>query len=167
MTQLSKKTTTSKSNRKWIQPPNTIIKKGKAGSPQKLSYWIDDNNKPKLYTKKQLATCNLLMNLNFLLTRSLVLMDIIKTMDENTTIGALNHQDYAKFEASDDSVFSRFVSLISAVPDITFGEFLNFISVNNDPHQIIIMGQKNLKKVNQKKDNSTTIFYTSDRFKKE
>jgi hypothetical protein len=145
-----------------------MIKKGSGSSPQKLSYWTDDNNSAKLYTKEQLATCNILMNLNFLLTRALVLMDIIKTLDEDTRIGTLIHQDYAKFEASDTSVFNQFVSLMAAVPDVTFGEFLTFISTNNNnnPQEIITLGQKTLKEVIAGKSTNLTNFYTSDRLKK-
>lgn len=155
---------TKKSN--WIKPPNTMVHQGSGNSPQKLSYWTDENNRPKLYTQEQLATCNILMNLNFLLTRALVLMDIIKTLDEETKIGTLIHQDYAKFEASDTSVFNQFVSLMAAVPDVTFGEFLGFISTNNDPKLFATMKKKIIKQVIKGKSSQVTSFYTSDRFKK-
>lgn len=158
--------TDKKPDRNWLKPPNTMVHQGKRNSPQKLSYWTDVNNQPKLYTKEQLATCNVLMNLNFLLTRALILMDIIKTLDKETKIGTLVHQDYAKYEATESSVFNHFINLMAAVPDITFGEFLGFISTNTDPNELIITGQKTLRKVIAGKSTHITNFYTSDRVKK-
>ena len=163
-----KKEKNPQKNRNWVKPPNTMVKKGNSRSPQKLSYWTDVNNKPKLYTKKQLAYCNILMNLNFLLTKSLVLMDILKTLDEDTKIGTLIRQDYANFDASKSSIFNRFISLMAAVPDVTFGEFLTFISTNNNnnPKKIITLGQKTLNEAIRGKGSKITNFYISDRFKK-
>lgn len=153
----------SMTNRKWIAPPNTIIDKGTGNSPQKLSYWTDKDGKAKLYTKEQLATCNILMNLNFILVRALILLDTLKTMDEDTKVGTLIHQDYAKFEATKHGVFSHFVNLMAAVPDITFGEFLNFLSANNNSQDLAKMGQKTLKEVIKGNSPNITTFYTSDR----
>jgi len=165
----SKKPKIPQKNRNWIRPPNTILKKGSNNSPQKLSYWTDIDNKPKLYTKKQLATCNILMNLNFLLVKSLVLMDILKTLDKDTKVGDLVSQDFVKFEASKDSIFNSFISLMAAVPDVTFSEFLNYISTNNtnnNPQEIITLGQKTLNDFIDGKSDNITNFYISDRFKK-
>lgn len=153
-------------NRNWIKPPNTIVHQGNKNSPQKLSYWTDSNNQVKLYTPEQLATCNILMNLNLLLVRALVLLDILKTLDDNAKIADLIHQDYAKLEASDSSVFNRFISLMAAVPDVTFGEFLGFISINNDPKQFATLEKKIVEQVIKGKNVQVTNFYTSDRFKK-
>ena len=155
-----------KPNRNWIKPPNTMIQQGRGNSPQKLSYWTDENNKPKLYTKEQLATCNILMNLNLLLVRAIVLLDILKTLDEDAKVGTLIHQDYAKYDAPESSVFNHFIGLMAAVPDITFGEFLSFVSTNSDPQELTTMGQKTLREVIAGTSAHVTNFYTSDRIKK-
>jgi len=155
-----------KPNRNWVKPPNTMVRKGRSNSPQKLSYWTDENNQPKLYTPEQLATCNILMNLNLLLVRALVLLDILKTLDEDAKVGTLIHQDFAKYEAPESSVFNHFISLMAAVPDVTFNEFLGFISTDTDPQKLITMGQKTLKEVIEGKSTHVTNFYTSDRVKK-
>lgn len=155
-----------KPDRNWVKPPNTMVHKGRSNSPQKLSYWTDGKNKAILYTKEQLATCNILMNLNLLLVRAIVLLDILKTLDEDAKVGTLIHQDYAKYEATESSVFNHFISLMAAVPDITFGEFLGFISTNTDPKELIIMGQKTLQEVIAGTSTHVTNFYTSDRVKK-
>lgn len=153
-------------NRNWIKPPNTIVRQGKKNSPQKLSYWTDSDNRVKLYTPEQLATCNILMNLNLLLVRAIVLLDILKTLDDNAKISDLIHQDFAKFEASDASVFNQFINLMAAVPDVTFGEFLGFISTNNDPKLFATMEKNIIKQVIKGKNVQVTNFYTSDRFRK-
>jgi len=163
----AKKPTTTKLGRNWIRPPNTMIKKGSKNSPQRLSYWTDTDGKVKLFTQGELATCNILNNLNFILTRALLLMDILKTLDEDTKIGNLTRQDYAHFEASSTSVFNRFISLMAAVPDVSFGEFLNFISTGNDPEKLKTIGQKILKEVVNNKNDHITKFYTSDRFRQD
>ena len=166
MTNPTKKQEDPVPDRNWIKPPNTIVHQGSINSPQKLSYWTDTNGRAKLYTKEQLATCNILMNLNQLLVRSLLLFDTLKTLDEDTKIGTLLHQDYAKFEATESSAFDHFVNLMSAAPDITFGEFLGYLSTNSDPREFIKMGQKNLKEVIRGKSTRITNFYTSDQVKK-
>lgn len=151
--------------RDWIKPPNTIIRKGKVGSPQKLSYWVDKKGKSQLYTKEQLATLNILTNLNLLLIRALIILDTLRNMDENATIKTLIKQDYAKYEADKSSVFNQLVTLMSATPDVTFGEFLNFISANTDPKAITKIGQKTLKETVHGKSKTVDAFYSSDRFK--
>jgi hypothetical protein len=166
MTTISKNKKNLRPNRNWIKPPNTIVRKGSKNSPQKLSYWTDTDNQVKLYTPQQLATCNILMNLNLLLVRALVLLDILKTLDDNAKIADLIHQDYAKFEASDSSVFNRFINLMAAVPDVTFGEFLGFISTNTDPKRFATMEKEIIKQVIKGKNIQVTNFYTSDRFRK-
>jgi len=153
-------------NRNWIRPPNTIVKKNTKNSPQKLSYWTDTDNQVKLYTQQELATCNVLMNINQILVRALTLLDILKTLDDNAKISDLLHQDYVKFEASKSSVFNRFINLLAAVPDVTFGEFLSFMSTTNNPRQFTSMGKKIIKQVINGKSNQVTSFYTSDRFRK-
>jgi hypothetical protein len=168
MIRTTEKIKVKKSNRNWIRPPNTIVhpEKGNRNSPNKLSYWTDANNKAKLYTKEQLATCNILMSLNQLLIKALILLDTLKTLDEDTTIRTLIHQDFARFEATKSSAFDHFIKLTSAVPDITFGEFLGFISPNSNPQDFIKMGNKTLKQVIQGKNTDITNFYTTDRVKK-
>lgn len=150
------------SNKNWINPPKTIVRKSSDNVPHKLSYWVDNEGKFHLYTKEQLATCNILTNLNLIVIRSLVLMDTLKTMDENSKVRTLIRQDYSKFEATESSVFNHFISLMAAVPDITFGEFLGFLSGNSDPGALIKMGKKTLKEVSGGKSKTVDIFYTSD-----
>ena len=166
MTNTSKKPKDRTPDRNWVKPPNTMIHRGEGDSPQKLSYWTDENGKPVLYTKEQLATCNILMNLDQLLIRALLLFDTLKTLDEDTKIGTFLHQDYAKFEATESSVFDHFVNLMSAAPNITFGEFLGFLSANTNPEEFAKMGQENLKKVIGGTSTTITNFYTSDRVRK-
>ena len=166
MTNPTKKQKDRVPDRNWIKPPNTIVHQGSINSPQKLSYWTDKNGQAKLYTKEQLATCNILMNLNQLLVRALLLFDTLNSLDEDTKIGTFLHQDYAKFEATESSAFDHFVNLMSAAPDITFGEFLGYLSTNSDPREFIKMGQKNLKEVIRGKSTRITNFYTSDQVKK-
>lgn len=165
MTNATKLPKNKKTDRTWIQPPNTIVRQGKGDAPQKLSYWTDTNGKAKLYTKEQLAVCNILMNLNLLLVKALLLLDTLKTMDEDAKVGTLVHQDYAKFEATKSSVFNHFITLMASVPEVTFGEFLNFLSTNTSPGALTKMGQKTLKEVIQGKSTNVTHFYTSDKLK--
>jgi len=160
------KTTSQKQDRNWIKPPNTISNKSDGDGPQKLSYWIDQKKEVQLYTKDQLVTCNVLNNLNFLLVRALVLMDTLQTMDKDIPVGTLIKQGYAKYETSESSVFNHFIQLMAAVPDITFGEFLGFISPNTDTKEFLKMGKERLKKVAQGEETDINIFYTSDKVKK-
>jgi len=160
-----KKTKSNDPDKNWINPPKIIIRKDKANSPKKLSYWLDKKGKAHLYTKEQLATCNILTNLNLTLIRALVLMDMIKEMDENAKIKTLMRQDNPKFAAKESSIFNHFISLMSAVPEITFGEFLGFLSANSDPQALIKMGQKTLKEAEQGKSKTVSVFYTSDKLK--
>lgn len=166
MTKSNPPKSSSTPNRPWIKPPNIIVKKGPKNSPQKLSYWTDTDNKVKLYTQQELAICNILMNVNQLLTQALTLIDVLKSLDDDAKVGDLIHQDYDKFKFSQQSVFNRFINLISAVPDVTFGEFLNFISTTNNPEQFKNTSQKIINQVTKGKSNQVTTFYTSDRFRK-
>ncbi len=156
----------SNNDRNWIAPPKVIIRKGKQGEPEKLSYWVDKKGKNHLYTEEELITCNILINLNLILIRSLIILDTLKSMDRNAQVKKLVNQDYSKYKASKSSVFNRFINLMAAVPNITFGEFLGFISDSKDPQALIKIGQDTLKKSSRKKDIPFDIFYNSDLIKK-
>lgn len=157
---------TNMSNRDWIKPPNTIARKSHVGNAQKLSYWVDKKGKYKLYTKEQLATLNILTNLNLLLIRALIILDTLKNMDENAKIRTLIHQDHTKYEADKSSVFNHLVTLMAAIPNVTFGEFLSFISDSTDPKALTKMGKKTLSETVYGKSKVVDAFYGSDRFKK-
>lgn len=150
----------SNMDRNWITPPKVIVRKGQKNDPQKLSYWIDEKGKRHLYTKEELAICNVLTNLNLVLIRALILLDTLEKIDRNAKVKKLISQDYTKYNATKSSIFNRFITLMATAPDITFGEFLGFISGNSDPQTIVKMGQKTLKK------SGVDIFYTSDLFEK-
>lgn len=158
--------TDSINDRNWIAPPKVIIRKGKQGEPEKLSYWVDSMGKNHLYTEEELTACNILINLNLILIRSLIILDTLKSMDKNAQVKKLVKQDYSKYKAKKSSVFNRFINLMAAVPDITFGEFLGFISDSKDPQALIKIGQDILKKSSRKKNTPFDIFYTSDLLKK-
>lgn len=182
-TKTAKKTTKAKrkistlkkkvEDRSWILPPNTISKKTESSKeqqrpnyPTKISYWVDQNGEAQLYTPEQLAICNILMNLNVLLNKSLTLAENIKNMEESVTVGTLAKQDYAQFKDLETSVYGHFVELLAASPDITFGEFLNFISSGNDTKAFLKMGKQKLKKIVAKKSPDVTQFYSSDSLRK-
>lgn len=153
------------SDKNWIKPPNTIARKGPDNVPHKISYWINKKGKFQLYTKEQLATLNILTNLNLILIRALIIVDTIKKMDENSNVKKLIRQDFSKFEASKSTIFNHFVTLMAAAPDVTFGEFLGFLSGNTDPQTLIKMGQKTLKEAVRGKSTAVSVFYTSDKLK--
>jgi len=152
-------------DKNWVKPPNIIAKKGPDNKSYKLSYWINKKGKYQLYTKEQLAVCNVLTNLNLIVVRSLVLMDTLKKMDENAKIRTLVKQDYSKFDAKESSIFNHFVSLMAAVPDITFGEFLGFLSGDTDSKVLSKMGKKTIGEAIKGKSKTVSIFYTSDKLK--
>lgn len=149
-------------DRSWITPPKVILRKNKQEGPQKLSYWIDQKGKRRLYTKEELATCNILTNLNIVLIRALILLDTLEGMNENAKVRKLVRADYSKFKATKLSIFKRFVELMAAVPDITFGEFLGFISDSRDPLAVTKIGKTTLKKAGKNKKSPFDVFYTSD-----
>ena len=149
----------------WIKPPNTLVRKGPDGTPHKLSYWVDKNGKYQLYTKEQLATLNILTNLNLTLIRSLILLDTLKKMDANAKIKTLVQKEYPKFEAAKSSIFNHFIALMAAVPNITFGEFLGFLTGGSDPQTLVKMGQKTLQETVKGKSSTVDVFYTSDHLK--
>jgi len=153
-------------DKNWITPPKTIARKSSDNVPHKLSYWVDKKGKFHLYTKEQLATCNILTNINLILIKALILMDTLKTVDENAKVKTLVRQDYSKFEATESSIFNQFVTLMAAIPDVTFGEFLGFLSTNSDPLALNKMGQKTFKEAIRQKSTAVTVFYTSDQLKK-
>lgn len=155
----------SNMDRNWVTPPKIIVRKGQGKGPQKLSYWVDKKGKNHLYTKEELATCNILTNLNIILIRALILLDTLKNMDKNAKVKKLVNQDYAKYKATESSIFSRFIALMAAAPSITFGEFLGFISGNSNPGTLIKIGQKTIKKASQGKNTAVDVFYTSDLLK--
>lgn len=143
------------SDNNWIKPPNTLVRKGPDNTPHKFSYWVDKKGHYHLYTKDQLAICNILTNLNLILIRALIIMDTLKTMDKKAKVEKLVNQDYAALKVTKSSVFNQFITLMAAAPKVTFGEFLNYISAGGNPQTLIKMGKK------AKFD----IFYTSDRLK--
>lgn len=147
-----------KQDRSWVRPPNSMTKKS-----TQISYWVDANGEARLYTPEQLAICNILMNLNVLLNKSLTLAEKIKTIDKNVTVATLAQQDYAHFKPMETSVYGYFVELMAAAPDITFAEFLNFISQGNDEKAFAKLGKTKLKKVIGKKSPDVTLFYGSDK----
>lgn len=148
----------------WVKPPNSISKQGDPQT-EKISYWVDVNGEAQLYTPEQLATCNILMNLNVLLNKSLTLAEKIQKMDKDVTVATLAQQDYAHFKTLNTSVYGYFIELMAATPDITFGEFLNFISQGSDEKAFAKLGQKKLKKVMANKSPDVTNFFSSDKLK--
>ncbi|HEX9817711.1 MAG TPA: hypothetical protein VGA89_02355 [Patescibacteria group bacterium] len=160
------------SDRSWVRPPNIItqktslkvVKKGKK-YPTKISYWVDKNGEAQLYTAEQLAVCNILTNINVLLNKSLTLAENLKTMDKDVTVGTLVQQDYAQFKALENTIYGYFIELMAAAEDITFGEFLNFISQGKEDNAFSKLGKSKLKKVMQKKSPDVTQFYSSDKLR--
>ncbi len=164
------KTNMKKTDRSWVRPPNSMTKqpsqkkrKKDKDFPSKISYWVDENGEAQLYTQEQLAICNILMNLNVLLNKSLTLAEKLQTMDKEVTVGVIVRQDYAQFKKSENSVYGYFVELMAAAPNITFGEFLNFISQGSDVKAFSKLGKEKLQAVIKKRSTDVTTFYTSDR----
>jgi len=149
-------------DKSWITPPKIIIRKSRGKGPQKLSYWVDKQGKNHLYTKEELVICNILTNLNIILIRSLILLDTLKSMDKNAKVKKLVNQDYTKYKATESSIFNRFIALMAAAPDITFGQFLGFISGNSNPDTLIKIGQNTFKKASKGRNSAVDVFYTSD-----
>jgi hypothetical protein len=153
-------------DKSWITPPKIIIRKNRGKGPQKLCYWVDKNGKNHLYTREELAICNILTNLNIILIRALIIVDTLKNMDRNAKIKKLVNQDYSRYKVTQSSIFNRFIALMAAAPDITFGEFLSFISGNSDPDTLIKIGQNTFAKASRGKNKTLDVFYTSDLLKK-
>ena len=164
-----------KQDRNWVKPPNTISKQTKQTTrktkskekqqkyPEKISYWIDKSGEAQLYTTEQLAICNVLMNLNVLLNKSLTLAEKIQTMEKDVPVAILAQQDYAQFKKFESSVYGHFVELMAAAPDVTFGEFLNFISQGDETKELTSLGKRKLKKIIENKSPDVTSFYSSDK----
>ena len=161
-----KGTSKKKKDRSWIRPPNSITNQNDLSFPSKISYWVDEAGEVQLYTKEQLAKCNILMNINLLLSKSLKLFENLQKIDKDTPVGTLVQQDYAQFKTSEDSVYTHFIQLMATTPDITFGEFLNFISEGDDTKAFSKIGEKKLKKVIKDKSPEVISFFTSDKLKK-
>ena len=157
---------TVKNDRNWIKPPNSMIKKGTKSSPSKISYWIDETGNARLYTKEQLAQCNILMNLNLVLSKAFVLIENIQTVDPDTAVGSLISQGLVQSKISELSPYANFVELIAAIPDITFSEFLGFISQENDPKAYSKLGREKLKEVMENVDPDVRNFFSSDKLEK-
>jgi len=167
---IQKDKTMKKTDRSWIRPPNSISKQSSRAEKKKdknypsvISYWFDEKGEAQLYTAEQLAICNVLTNLKVVLNKSLTLAEQLKTMDKDITVGILSQQDYAQFKELNTTVFGYFIELMSAAPDITFGEFLNFITEGDDVKLFKKVGKKKLKQIIENKSPDVTTFYRAIR----
>jgi hypothetical protein len=173
MSKNNKKVSKKTKDRSWIRPPNSItkqttvkVKKNDKNFPSSISYWVDENGEARLYTKEQLAQCNILMSLNLTLSKAFVLIENIQKLDKDTTIGSLMSQDFAQFKEYEVSPYSNFIELISAVHDITFAEFLGFISQETSPESYSKLGKAKLAEAIKNIDPDNTNFFSSDKLEK-
>lgn len=150
-------------DRSWIKPPSSTHRWNIAGEPLHVSWWVDRTGKIRLYSKEQLAVCNILLEINLSLGRICSLIENLPKIGDEVTVGDLLQQDWAKFKTSAPSVYGHFAQLMAAAPDITFSEFIGFVVQGNDPTALADIGAERLQKVIESTDIDVKSHFRSDK----
>lgn len=143
-----------RADRNWIRPPNSIS--GGAVGDTSVHFWIDRNNHPQVYSDIQLAKLNGLLRLNIDISQLSTLMQALKTIDE-PIVHSLLQQDYARVGEGEENLVAHIVKLMAVAPEVTFGEFLNFIIEGGDATPIVNEGAQRLLDIVEGRESSWWI----------
>jgi hypothetical protein len=134
------------SDRGWIRPPSQIVTLRGDGEPLRLSYWIDRQGAPRVFSAHQLSVLNALMALNMLLLQLGALPDRLQNAKAND-VSTVLQQSWAQFPTN-QSVIADLVNLMAMTAEVNFAEFLGFVVAGNDPTTLIQEGASRIKKMN-------------------
>ncbi len=139
-------------DRNWLKPANTIIEMN-VGLRERihLHYWIDRTGKPQIYSNRKLAVTKSLMNLSLGLAKISGLIEALENHREHNEFAkTFLEQSWAKLDLEDTTVIASILRMMAMTPDVTFGEFIGFVVVGNDPTNLLAEMAKKLNEVADK-----------------
>ena len=149
-------------DRRCIVPPNSQHTWNINGEPHIISWWVDRTGRPRLYSQEQLAVCNVLLEINLSLGKVCSLIETLPTVGNDVRVGDLIQQDWAKLNTSAPSVYGHFAQLMAMAPDITFSEFIGFVTSSHDPTALSEIGSERLRKVIEGMDSDVNSHFKSN-----
>ena len=134
------------SDRNWIRISNEILRFGEGAERLQFAYWIDRHDRPRAFNSHQLTVLNVLMTMTFRILELGALPDrLIDAM--NVDVATALQQDWAKFPA-EKSVTVDLLKLFAMAGDITFAEFLSFMTTGSDTTSLIQEGASRITRLN-------------------
>lgn len=135
------------SDRNWVRIPNEIWRFGEGAERLHFAYWVDRHGRPRAFNSHQLSVLNVLMTMNL---RVLELGGLPEKLAgaKHTDVATVLQQDWAKFPV-ETSVTVDLLKLLAMAPDVTFAEFLSFMTSGSDPTTLIQEGSARLARMIQ------------------
>jgi hypothetical protein len=151
------------SDRNWIRIPNQIHRFGEGAERLQLAYWIDRYGRPRAFNRHQLSVLNVLMTINTrLLDLGALPGRLISARDAD--VATVLQQDWAKFPV-ETSVTIDLVKLLAMAGDITFAEFLSFMTTGVNSSSLVQEGAARIARLIQgENDPVVTSHFESDGF---
>lgn len=125
-------------DRSWISPPNSISSGALVFPHGRLviKYWIDKKGNYQIYSEEKLKIVNALKEFQSVLSDWNTTISALKS-NEDVTAGSIMQQQYARRFADIDNVTALLFQMMLETPNITFGEFIQFLAPGQDLTQAI------------------------------
>jgi len=126
-------------DRGWLMPPNSIHKWNLDGEPTSIYYWLDRNGKPQIYTDRQRAMADTLMELNLNMNKiGGILAALEEQRDHHEFANTFLQQSWGHLEHGEWTPYAHIIRLMAMTPDVTFGEFIRFIVQGGDATGLLV-----------------------------
>ena len=135
------------SDRNWIRIPSEIWRFGEGAERLHFAYWVDRDGRPRAFNSHQLSVLNVLMTLNMRILELGALPERLVGA-KHADVATVLHQDWAKFSI-ETSVTVDLLKLLAMAGDITFAEFLSFMTSGSDPTHLVREGSARLARMIQ------------------
>lgn len=135
------------SDRCWIRIPNEILRFGEGAERLRFAYWVDRYGRPRTFNSHQLSTLNVLMTMNLRILELGALPGRL-TEAKNVDVATVLEQDWAKFPV-ETSVTVDLLKMFAMAGDITFVEFLSFMTSGSDTTRLVLEGAGRVTRLSQ------------------
>lgn len=124
-------------DRNWLRPPN-IGYLSIDGENLKVHFWLNKKAEPRIYSDEQLAITNVLERVRISIN---ALSDLHRVAVENPTVSAQEVVSHVFPKGLEIAALVSLAKLMARAPDVTFGEFLQYLiqGANIDP--LVVEGQ--------------------------
>ena len=127
----------------------------------RFAYWIDRHGRPRAFNSHQLSVLNVLMTVNMRVLELGALPERLAGA-RHADVATVLQQDWAKFPV-ETSVTVDLLKLLAMAGDITFAEFLSFMTSGSDPTALVQEGSARLARMIQGgTDPVVSPFFKSD-----
>lgn len=136
-----------RADRSWIRIPNWLRTYQVDGGILELSYWIDRTGRPRAFTAQQLATLNVLMQINTVLFG---LTGLHSGLQDAATVNAdvttVLQQNWGRVKV-EKSAMADICMLFAMAGNITFAEYLGFLCSGNDTSGLITEAARRVQSI--------------------